>query len=150
MNASNTAADSDGTTTERTSTKVQRVRRAMAMLLLAITATMGVTAATPQSAAALSNPTATVCIKASYSMYGRTYYGAYGSYPVNVDAWVGGSKQVLTVTTATNGCVTVTLVAGYSYRFRVYSYLGGRWYAGSTGWQYMLNGYNYNFGTLYV
>jgi hypothetical protein len=150
MNASITAADSDGTTTQRTSTKVRHVRRALAMLLLAITATMGVTTATTQSAAALSNPTATVCIKASYSMYGRTYYGAYGSYPVRVDAWIGGAQQQLTLNTAPNGCVTVTLLAGYSWRFRVYSYLGSRWYVGSTGWQYMQNGYHYNFGTLYV
>lgn len=93
---------------------------------------------------------ARACFKALNDIGYGPFWGIY-SGPVNVDAWLDGqASQVATVETGTNGCINMALVAGYSYRFRVYSYQSNRYWVGNSDWLLVRSGGSYNFGNVIV
>jgi hypothetical protein len=128
------------------------LRRRLAALVAGASVMLGVFAAAtaPAGAATAGSPVAQACFQASTTMYGKTYWGPYDR-PVIIDAVVGGQAfQMGTILPNRNGCVSQPLVAGYSWRFRVYQKASGSYWLGQTGWQYMVDGYTYNFGTVWL
>lgn len=99
-------------------------------------------------------PPASGSAQVCFGAWNNIGYGAFwGSYtgPVNVDAWIKGqSSQVTTVETNSRGCVNMALIAGYSWRFRVYSHQSNSYWVGSSEWKYVRAGGRYDYGTVPV
>jgi hypothetical protein len=78
------------------------------------------------------------------------FYGIYDR-TVRIDASINGSaKQIATTTPSTRGCIRMRLVAGYSWRFRVYHKEANYYWVGRSSWRYVRAGGTYNFGTVTV
>ncbi|KQQ95446.1 hypothetical protein ASF62_02660 [Leifsonia sp. Leaf325] len=108
-------------------------------------------AATAVRSAALSSGTASVCFKSAIIIGGVRYgYGPFNR-TVSVDVLSNGTwYQYHQTTPGINGCLTINLYAGWTYRFRVYHNEANRWFIGQTGGAYLSPGGYLNYGTLYV
>ena len=122
-------------------------------MLLAIALLVGVGTAvdaTPAAAAAPKYGTATICFKAPYTMYGRTYWGPYNR-TVRVDAKVDGDWYEITTTTPNlRGCLSIGLAAGYRWRFRVYHHEAQTWYVKHSRSQWIKAGHSYRMRTVWI
>ncbi|MEZ5381866.1 MAG: hypothetical protein R2754_08740 [Microthrixaceae bacterium] len=129
---------------------VRRRSFRMTVTIAALAATLGACGCTPAPTPVPKYGTATVCFQAVTDIGYGPFVGIYTG-PVNVDALIeGAGRQISTVQTNTRGCVSMRLVAGYTWRFRVYSYQANHYWVGRSGWKAVRSGGSYNFGTVMV
>jgi hypothetical protein len=77
--------------------------------------------------------------------------GGVYNRPVLLDVYLSdGAHALQAVTPNTDGCLVKAVVTGYYWRLRVYHDEGGYTYLGRTNWQYVVGGYHYNLGTVYL
>lgn len=135
--------------TTATSSRTSRIRLVLIALFGLLTIGM-LSPAPAQAAAAPAYGTVTICFQVGYTINGVFYTGIYNR-PVQVDVWLNGTAQrAQTQIPNTRGCLTTALVPGYYWRFRVYQQEGAYLYFGTSAWQYVLGGGNYNLGTMLV
>jgi hypothetical protein len=130
----------------------KRITGRIAVLLVAVSIATGVGAVALPGSAQAATPaygTADVCFQAPMPWIGG--YGAYGNYPVYLEAWSNGVwHQVATQNTQANGCLRALLPAGYNWRFRV-AYRDPRVsYTGQSGYRWITAGSYNHFGTVYL
>ena len=129
------------------------VKRGREFKMVAVAAMVAVSAGSCGCAPAPPPPTpkygtAKVCFQAVTDIGYGPFVGIYTG-PVNVDALIEGSgQQISTVETSTRGCITMKLVAGYSWRFRVYSFQANYYWVGRSTWKKVRSGGTYDYGTV--
>ncbi|MDM7831115.1 hypothetical protein [Cellulomonas edaphi] len=136
-----------------TSVSSRTARRRLLTSLVALTLLVGLSTgidARPAAAATPKYGIARVCFKAPYRSLGTTYWGPYNR-AVNVDVVLDRHWHKVTATTPnTRGCLRMKLVAGYTWRFRVYHYEARTWYVGRSHRVKVKAGHTYRLRTVWL